>query len=144
MKIRSLLVLTCMSLLLFACKDNGETNQKKHGVDKDYILFTSDGGEEVVACLNREKWWIDSFEELVRINNEWQIVNSYDPEEWMFEYADDWLQLDGDWYSVSVPETTGCAKLLIRVSPNETGNARKLLVGMESGNWFPTITIEQQ
>ena len=153
MNFRFLLLLNSLSLLIFSCNYNGNTNPKSRGgiqVDKDYVCFPLDGGEEVVTCLNHEKWWIVDFTDLIIVDGEWQIENSFskdlllDPEKWKFEYADDWLQLDGCWYSVSVPQTSGCAKLLISVAPNETGISRKLFVEMECGNWFKTITIEQQ
>jgi len=88
--------------------------------ENDSVIISTDGGS----------WWIND----VNANGSYFYA---DPD----ENDNDYTNVKGDWFSV---EKQGKKRLVVKVSENKSKNARKMIITLESGNYFDYINVFQR
>ena len=93
-------------------------------LDKTYVNFPSEGGQNTVSVLNYTLWWIVGG---------YTSVNEIGAQD----------TLDGGWYHLTVPDKCKSNVVIVTVEPND-GEARHTIIQMQSGNAFTTFSISQE
>ncbi len=138
----SLVIILCLS----CAREEQDSYSQYVQLDKTSVSFPSEGGRD--SIINQTGKWlhIRGASERALVDGEWQIVypNIYEAEEGLVTLSDDQCFLDGKWFHLSIPESPESHKLIIEVGRNDTGQSRRLLVGLRIFDFFPSITVEQE
>ena len=124
-------LLTSFAVLLAASCGSKPEEHSRDGdwepiqVDKEEVVFTKEGGTQIVTELNYPVWWIASAS--IKEGDNWVVYPNDSPRLNCFE---------GDWFHVSVPDNAGRNTLIISVDNNIMEESRQCILDMVSGDVF--------
>ena len=144
MKKSIVLLLSVATIFLCACEEI-EGKQTPIKLDKSELTFPSAGGEQTIATVNYNSWWISGgYEDKKYVNGVSEYVNYVYPTSTDGEDACTYDLLDGGWYYVVVPEKGNSNQVVITVSENTTSKPRSATIIMQNRNAFTNISIQQE
>ncbi len=86
--------------------------------------------DSIIISIAGNLWWIND----VNANGNYFYANPED-------IAKDYTNIRGEWFSV---EKQGARRLVVKVSENTSKIARKMIITLESGNYFDYINVFQK
>lgn len=128
MRVRVLIssVLLLLPLIFISCESHKSNNIR---LSTKHVEMMSDEDSAVIFAEGT-KWWIND------VNADG--VRLYASPE---DIEKDFAEIEGDWFAV---EKQGNEKLMVKVSENKSKNDRKMIITLESGNYFDYISVLQR
>lgn len=144
--ISCLVTTTIFTLFLCACEEklvDGDWDPME--LDKEELIFTSDGGEQKVVVLNYNHWWISgAYTDMINVDGKFEYLDYIYPTYIEDEDKFSFNILDGGWYHVSVPNKGLSNTAVIKVDSNDTNQPRQAVIIMTAGDVFTNINISQK
>jgi len=88
------------------------------------------GNDTAILHTEGDEWWVND----VSANGNYFYAQADD-------FDKDFTKIEGDWFSV---EKSGKHTLIVKVSENNSKNERKMVITLESGNYFDYIDVYQK
>lgn len=112
-------------------------------LDKQEVVFPSEGGMDSVAMLNYSSWWINGgYSAAPDEEGVWRRIGDY-----FYASSSDGAYtydiLEGDWFHAFVPDKGMSNKLIISADANILACPRYAIIEMECGDVFTTIKLFQ-
>ncbi|MFD0932766.1 hypothetical protein ACFQ0R_09195 [Psychroflexus salinarum] len=121
-------ILFILTAVLFSCSDEKDGDWDDNiGLSQKEVQFNA-SENSIVITTKGEGWWING----VSLNGETDFEQT--------ENSDGDFLVDENEFMI---ERRNSKELYIEMSPNTTGTERKLIIGLQNGNYFDGITIVQ-
>lgn len=119
-------VLLLSSLIFISCESNKNNNIR---LSTKHVEMMPDEDSAIIFAEGTN-WWIND------VNADGKRLYAL-PE----DLEKDYTGIEGDWFAV---EKQGSEKLIVKVSENRSKNDRKIVITLESGNYFDYISVLQK
>lgn len=120
-------------IVLFSAFCSCESNENKWSdtikLSSKKVELSADS-DSAVFFTEGDWWWIND----VSSDGSYFYVKADD-------YDKDFITVEGNWFSV---EKSGKHKLIVKVSENKSKIDRKMVITLESGNYFDYINVYQK
>lgn len=122
-------VLLFLIIGLISC-DSGQNKQHDCIQLSQKHADLSAQGDSIVISTEGDYWWIND------VNADGRYMYAA-----LEDITSDFANIKGEWFSV---EKLGKQRLIVKVSENTSKNIRKIIITLESGNYFDRINVFQK